>query len=580
MEKTTHSNKKDKILWHSKSRIQIAQIERFIIKYSGELPVWLKVKNVSKFKFRAGYLGGPFNVYCDVVTKKYKQSEKVEDTSDIPQFKSIIQPQDKFIIQLSQGGTSDSFLWIVNVMSEMLFNTDSHVSFEVSLGTCKSILKNKYLHHTNIENSEPNLSVEILNTQDIWGLHKSTNNTDTHLVVLTHGLHSNVTADMSYLMEQIYQHCSKDDNIVVEGFNGNVCQTEKGVKYLGYRLAEHIVTNLYTDSITKISFIGHSLGGLIQTFAMEYIFTKYPWFFEKVQPINFITLAAPLLGLHTVNNPAYVKYALSKGLVGKTGKDLSLHKDTLNDNQSLLYLMSGAPLPKILLKFQRRTLYANAINDGIVPLYTSSLLFLDYDDILEKLKSRKERLPSASIINSVTSILVPASPKETFLSDPELREDSIIHDRVYSEDHIDAIVERYSDTVLKSFYSSSKPNLQEVIARRWHHNGISWRKVIVATSGDAHNNIMVRRKFTNAYGWPVIDHLIQNHFKDNDESILPSISLSDKQLGEVDFVEPNKLFSWITRIEDPKIYKEGMLTVASGIFQRTMTPKKLESKEV
>ena len=60
---------------------------------------------------------------------------------------------------------------------------------------------------------------------------------------------------------------------------------------------------------------------------------------------------------------------------------------------------------------------------------------------------------------------------------------------------------------------SSGMRVEEKIARAYHHD-LSWRKVLVRLEPDAHNNIMVRRMFANAYGWPVVRHLCDAHFGD------------------------------------------------------------------
>jgi hypothetical protein len=53
--------------------------------------------------------------------------------------------------------------------------------------------------------------------------------------------------------------------------------------------------------------------------------------------------------------------------------------------------------------------------------------------------------------------------------------------------------------------------IEEKIARAYHHD-LSWRKVLVRLEPDAHNNMVVRRMFANAYGWPVVKHLCDTHF--------------------------------------------------------------------
>ena len=66
--------------------------------------------------------------------------------------------------------------------------------------------------------------------------------------------------------------------------------------------------------------------------------------------------------------------------------------------------------------------------------------------------------------------------------------------------------------------------IEERIAREWHWK-MEWRKVLVTLRPDAHNNIAVRRKFSNAFGWGVIDHLVENHF--GEEAIEREIKFMD-----------------------------------------------------
>jgi len=55
--------------------------------------------------------------------------------------------------------------------------------------------------------------------------------------------------------------------------------------------------------------------------------------------------------------------------------------------------------------------------------------------------------------------------------------------------------------------------VEERIARAYHRD-LSWRKVLVRLEPDAHNNMIVRRMFANAYGWPVVKHVCDTHFGD------------------------------------------------------------------
>ncbi|KAJ5930767.1 hypothetical protein N7466_006260 [Penicillium verhagenii] len=596
-----------------------------------------------------------------------------------------------------------------------------------------------------------------------------------HLVVVTHGLHSNLGADMLYLKESIDAATNKakkrkknqegieeeedDDNdqeeVIVRGFSGNAVRTERGIQYLGKRLAKYVLLMTYPDQpyfplkgskskpfprpfssrkeepnmssdsyafmeqqglaignehayqITSISFIGHSLGGLVQTYAIAYIHKHSPRFFEQIRPVNFIALATPFLGLSN-ENPMYVRFALDLGLVGRTGQDLGLSwtapkvrsgwgaiiggrgdsaKDQGNPDpgsKPLLRILPCGPAHEALQKFQHRTVYSNVVNDGIVPLRTSCLLFLDWRglDRVEKarrdnglvgtmaewgwaeltganskspqiaragelsgladgassleenealaledpsspalgqyLSSRvhssdqnqvidvgpKENIstssssgpfssffslfraketkpsprpkhakiyrrsqtlasfdanespaplvrgnslyedeeglhtpPKTTFFESAGDLLMPPLPPTEFLLDPSARPRTIFHDRIYHPDDVPPPLPTKRRTIAFSSLQNKSSNaapaatqlpsksfsgvpanlgesglkVEEKIARAYHRD-LTWRKVLVRLEPDAHNNIIVRRMFTNAYGWPVVKHLVDTHF--------------------------------------------------------------------
>ncbi|CCU82029.1 lipase [Blumeria hordei DH14] len=618
-----------------------------------------------------------------------------------------------------------------------------------------------------------------------------------HLVILTHGLHSNLGADMLFLKEsidatakqakldakerrkrarsanknvstevrekeklnsEISTESEDEEDVIVRGYGGNAARTEKGIKYLGKRLARYVLNMTYPDhptppisknnptkipshttesensntneatsmlypgkkqrayKFTSISFVAHSLGGLVQTYAVAYIQKHSPEFFNLIKPINFIALASPLLGLSN-ENPLYVKFALDFGLVGRTGQDLGLTWRTPTiarsswdaivsgiseatpknyaDNQlpveskPLLQILPTGPAHTALKKFRSRTVYSNIVNDGIVPLRTSCLLFLDWQGLgkVEKTKrdngligtvaewgwaeitgsnftspNRKNRSnsntststlndsiipenshfsfsstseydkkvdqgllsgfmklfqptrpsvktnhngygtkpskiyqrsqtrlvpdvisedsvsislesttspqptnesklsiqthfapPTTSFFESAGDLLKPPLPTNDYLLSCSTRPQTIVHDRVYhpsdiplpekptsrmfqscpfhSTSNVDDVAGDYRPQSSLSVRKSSDPKpeipdkrgMQEVegagmrveerIARAYHRD-MPWRKVLVRLEPDAHNNMIVRRMFINAYGWPVIEHLCNSHFSD------------------------------------------------------------------
>ncbi|KAL2836222.1 putative serine esterase-domain-containing protein [Aspergillus pseudoustus] len=607
-----------------------------------------------------------------------------------------------------------------------------------------------------------------------------------HLVVLTHGMHSNLGADMLYLKERIDAASKKaasqrkntgpgsvpasetaslngldencqEEQVVVRGFPGNAARTERGIQYLGKRLAKYVLLMTYPDQphlphrkpkartypnpfswkgqrgnnegvleasstdvepmnlgdhhayqITSISFIGHSLGGLVQTYAIAYIQKHSPDFFDKIRPINFIALATPFLGLSN-ENPMYVRFALDFGLVGRTGQDLGLSwtaprvrsgwetviGGTAESSKSqshsdarakpLLRILPSGPAHEVLTKFKHRTVYSNLVNDGIVPLRTSCLLFLDWKGLERVDKARREngivgtmaewgwaeltganskspRLPhpfndlgiigassgvaedfedisitasshrhtttnfecspptfslgeesaiqvhqmikpscvsalvgsdapipqpptgplstffsmfkprepgdkntkilkrsqtvatsigtnhpleddhyyknwsydggfnappKTTVFESAGDILMPPLPPMEYIMNPASRPRTVLHDRTYRAEDIPPPVTKRKTQPLYALSPDGIPKaasslveeplsgaglkIEEKIARAYHR-GLSWRKCLVRLEPDAHNNIIVRRMFSNAYGWPVVEHLVNTHF--------------------------------------------------------------------
>lgn len=601
-----------------------------------------------------------------------------------------------------------------------------------------------------------------------------------------------------------------DEQVIVRGFSGNAVRTERGIQYLGKRLAKYVLLLTYPDQpyfplkgsksnpfsrpfgarkertqpfahsaestpeenaqqfqnedhayqITSISFVGHSLGGLIQTYAIAYIQKHSPQFFEQIKPVNFIALATPFLGLSN-ENPMYVRFALDLGLVGRTGQDLGLSwtapkvrsgwgaiiagrgesaKDPGHSDpgaKPLLRILPCGPAHEVLKKFQHRTVYSNVVNDGIVPLRTSSLLFLDWKglDRVEKARrdngivgtmaewgwaeltgansksprlgrpdgeqhlslpaletghqiaypatqvsprpqndisdedaisprpaqflappshvsglkipegAEKENIPGSAspspldsffslfrlnqgknpptsknariykrsqtlgtfetgdgvgdgiipiapghssqehegvhtppkttFFESAGDLLMPPLPPADFILDPASRPRTIFHDRIYHPEDIPHPLPTKRRTLafgsLQGKQSKSTPTqhppasiaenesglkVEEKIARAYHRD-LTWRKVLVRLEPDAHNNIIVRRMFTNAYGWPVVKHLVDTHFghtptAETDDSLKQNVEMAkspnvgptssgDEIEGQSDFADPNSV---------------------------------------
>ncbi|GMG20831.1 unnamed protein product [Ambrosiozyma monospora] len=153
------------------------------------------------------------------------------------------------------------------------------------------------------------------------------------------------------------------------------------------------------------------------------------------------------------------------------------------------------------------------------------------------------KIPHTNVIESMTNVLLQPTPPMKFLMDPNSRKNVILHDKIYKPDSIPRrTLPRTTTTMLDSLDPGKRHKiLEERIARRWH-KGMTWRKVLVNLLPDAHNNMVVRRRFANAYGWPVIDHLVEEHFGEK--------AFKGEDYADYEWHEPAKPPKPTARVED------------------------------
>ncbi|GAB2293715.1 hypothetical protein Dimus_027928 [Dionaea muscipula] len=230
--------------------------------------------------------------------------------------------------------------------------------------------------------------------------------TPSHLIVTVNGIVGSAK-DWRYAAEQFLKHYPED--VLVHCSKSNSAKlTFDGVDVMGERLADEVmsITERYPD-LRKISFLAHSLGGLVSRYAIARLFqrnclSRFPnmngedgkvgpskdQISEKevtgLEPINFITFATPHLGsrgpkqvplfcgFHTLEKIA----RQTSGLLGRTGKHIFLI-DNDDGKPPLLLRMANdyedLPFISALKSFRRRVLYANVHFDNLVGWSTSSL---------------------------------------------------------------------------------------------------------------------------------------------------------------------------------------------------------------
>ncbi|RHZ77614.1 hypothetical protein Glove_174g119 [Diversispora epigaea] len=519
-------------LWNSVTELTIGEMSRYRILFDKSKhvssSVWppttlvLKVTNTTSILFRGAILSGPYNISASFIETKYRSVRPGSTLSFPPKMKASIQCGGTWqvIIEVPTSGIGD---WTIDILSEILF-TSTQVKYEVGLFAVipkdtsnKDELKITENVITSDDGTTTTFSSSIeyvfLKHHDIFKLPDLNTlkvNGDYHLIVLTHGIHGTMLDEL-FLKEAIEEKHKDKNNIF---FMSDVLHsyTENGIEICGKKLATNLLEYLRwpwtnnQDLISKISFIGHSLGGLINLFLIGYLHSVTEGkIFSDIKPVNFITIASPLLGSSDLS--WYITAGLRIGMIGQTGKDLALiprrkpKNDSVvenngNDEPLLLSLAQPNSSSHIALrKFQCRTIYANVANDVPVSFRSSALYFHDPLDI-----NLKQKITVAKQLNHVFKTINPTVTAEEFIRRSCETKSPIVHDKVYSPGDIPPLEENEEVNI----------SIEEKIARAWHKD-MTWRKVFVLLEGEAHTNVIVRRKWLNISGWKVIEHLSDEH---------------------------------------------------------------------
>ncbi|KAM4066086.1 putative serine esterase [Hirsutella rhossiliensis] len=484
------------LLLHQTGGVKVGEVVRYTVSYTpsrdSALPApdkfHVRIRNTSAATLRAAVLAGPFTISPMVKAGAHWNCDlRVPDEIRQAATAATDPCSDE-----GPGSEEATVSWVIEISSQIIFTTSAVVGYEVMVATNPESLKSSTSSSMLLNSSPPALTLKVEDTAMLWNSpsllgnkepkprqeqlgdegHVETGATSSddydphairkdesrkqkkvHLVIITHGLHSTMGADMLFLKESIDDDDDDDDEeVIVRGYSGNATKTQRGIKFLGKRVAKYVLSMTYPDQpylptgkavhegfaqgiagdhhphhhrahkympheyrgrqrrsykITSISFIGHSLGGPTQTYAIAYIQKHCPSFFDLIKPRNFITLASPLLGVSN-ENPFYVRFALESGFVGRSGRDLGLSWGPMTaarsgwgtfvgskteasakafgnvrpETKPLLRILPTGPAHTALKKFQNRTVYGNIVNDGIVPLRTSSLLFLDWQNYM------------------------------------------------------------------------------------------------------------------------------------------------------------------------------------------------------
>ncbi|KAF5947488.1 hypothetical protein HYC85_013445 [Camellia sinensis] len=230
-----------------------------------------------------------------------------------------------------------------------------------------------------------------------------------HLLVLVHGILAS-PSDWIYVEAELKRRLGRNFLIYASSCN-SYTKTFAGIDGAGKRLADEIMQIVKrTQSLKRISFLAHSLGGVLARYAIAVLYSPAAFdgdqsndlpastnanlktacssrqgMIARLEPVNFITLATPHLGVRgkkqlpfLLGVPILEKLAPSFApiFVGRTGSQLFLTDGKPNNPPLLLRMASDCEDGKFISAlgaFRCRILYANVSYDHLVGWRTSSI---------------------------------------------------------------------------------------------------------------------------------------------------------------------------------------------------------------
>ncbi|XP_052174385.1 lipid droplet phospholipase 1-like isoform X3 [Diospyros lotus] len=243
--------------------------------------------------------------------------------------------------------------------------------------------------------------------QDFWSCGESDASSADHLVVMVHGIMGSA-ADWKFASEQfirilpdkVFVHCSERNTAKL---------TLDGVDVMGERLTQEVLELIkQRPNLRKISFVAHSVGGLVARYAIGRLFRppkkeivedlslksreeEFKGTIGGLEPMNFITVATPHLGSRgnkqvpfLLGVPVFEKAAslVIHLIFRRTGRHLFLTDDD-DTKPPLLKRMLGdygeCCFMSALGSFKRRVAYSNVGHDSILLIVDGAALIFIHD---------------------------------------------------------------------------------------------------------------------------------------------------------------------------------------------------------
>jgi hypothetical protein len=322
----------------------------------------------------------------------------------------------------------------------------------------------------------------------------------THLLVLQNGLFGH-TSNWLGILDAMERSAALDESMVVLiGSKNERWDTFGGIDLCGKRLSEEVIEfAAKNQTLESISFVGHSMGGLICRVAIGLLYNPETQRISGLQPRHFITLATPHLGCDSEGEAEvpFISWLRPFGLspfirafpwadaagilLGKTGRDFFVDAGSspllLNlcsdDKERSLFFFSA------LASFSSRTCYANVVDDHLVGWSNAAI------------RSQSD---------------CPAIPKEQIQKGKGVIREDPLNAGFWTSERPDQLVP--GELTVQGL---SKRQIRAMILNRLQM--LPWRRIDVSFAGCyvriAHNNIQITRQWINFEGRGVVEHLVE-----------------------------------------------------------------------
>lgn len=199
------------------------------------------------------------------------------------------------------------------------------------------------------------------------------------LVVLVHGIESPLSSHdtmRNVRIALLQQASSRDTFVLTSRASKAPGKTLDGIDTCGERLVAEIEECLgredFAPSAVQLSFVGHSLGGLIARFAIGLMHQRR--LLDRLRPVSYVAVASPHLGVRRASTwLGSLQERAGEALYGRhRTMDQLMMRDT-DDARPLLVRLSAGPFLEGLLRFPARTLVSAVQFDHQVTHSSSSI---------------------------------------------------------------------------------------------------------------------------------------------------------------------------------------------------------------